>query len=188
MSHRKSDLGIPCARKICQSSARACTHKIAIVRQSLADVAHHRVRQARLAEFREVLNDETLARVSTAKPRHGRPWRGSALGTRRKHPSEPRHSDEKARSHNHHSGDEYSQARKQQRVAQEYMHTPASPYLPCAGLIMASQVIALGLIPDTGTITNYFRSGAHALMPGQRRRSVRDFAAGSDVMSLCPLL
>jgi len=27
MSHRKSDLGIPCPRKICQSSARACTHK-----------------------------------------------------------------------------------------------------------------------------------------------------------------
>ena len=26
MSHRKSDLGIPCLRKICQSSARACTH------------------------------------------------------------------------------------------------------------------------------------------------------------------
>src|SRR5215510_12205773 len=27
MSHRKSDLGIPCPRKICQSSARACTHR-----------------------------------------------------------------------------------------------------------------------------------------------------------------
>src|SRR5258708_24646692 len=27
MSHRKSDLGIPCTRKICQSSARAWTHK-----------------------------------------------------------------------------------------------------------------------------------------------------------------
>src|SRR5215813_6760845 len=27
MSHRKSDLGIPCPRKICQSSVRPCTHK-----------------------------------------------------------------------------------------------------------------------------------------------------------------
>ena len=57
----------------------------------------------------------------------------SALGTRRKPPSEPRHSDEQARNHKHHSGDEHGQARKQQKVAQEYMHTPASPYLPCAG-------------------------------------------------------
>ena len=31
MSHRKTDLGIPCPRKICQSSARACTHKRADV-------------------------------------------------------------------------------------------------------------------------------------------------------------
>jgi len=38
-----------------------------------------------------------------------------------------RHSDEQARNDNHHSGDEESQARKQQKVAQEYMHTPASP-------------------------------------------------------------
>src|SRR5215831_6859989 len=28
MSHRKSDLGIPCPQKICQSRARPCTHKI----------------------------------------------------------------------------------------------------------------------------------------------------------------
>src|SRR5262249_58174570 len=69
-------------------------------------------------------------RVPTANPRQGRPWGGSALGTRGKPPSEPRHSDEKARNHNHHSGDEYSQARKQQKVAQEYMHTPASLYRP----------------------------------------------------------
>src|SRR5262249_30172649 len=26
MSHRKSDLGIPCPRKICQSSVSSCTH------------------------------------------------------------------------------------------------------------------------------------------------------------------
>jgi hypothetical protein len=44
-------------------------------------------------------------------------------------------------------------------------------------VIMTSQVIALGLMPDTGTITNYF---AQALMP------VRDVATGSDVMRLCP--
>ena len=29
---------------------------------------------------------------------------------------------------------------------------------------MTSQVIALGLMPDTGTITNYFAAGAQALM------------------------
>jgi hypothetical protein len=67
-----------------------------------------------------------------------------------------RHSDEKTRNHNHHSGDEYSQARKQQKVVQEYTHTPASPYLPLCGVIMTSQAIAVGLMPDTGTITNYF--------------------------------
>src|SRR5262249_14673019 len=37
MSHRKSDLGIPCPRKICQSSARACTHKIATDWRSSGD-------------------------------------------------------------------------------------------------------------------------------------------------------
>jgi hypothetical protein len=38
-------------------------------------------------------------------------------------PSEPRQSaDEQARNHNHHSGDEYGQAGKQQEVAQEIEH------------------------------------------------------------------
>src|SRR6516164_5903126 len=40
MSHRKSDLGIPCLRKICQSSARACTHKIGADRISALDVRY----------------------------------------------------------------------------------------------------------------------------------------------------
>src|SRR5215813_2506579 len=31
MSHRKSDLGIPCTRKICQSSARVQTHKTYLI-------------------------------------------------------------------------------------------------------------------------------------------------------------
>jgi hypothetical protein len=47
-----------------------------------------------------------------------------------RHDTQTRHSDEEARNHDHHSGDEESQAGKQQKVAQEYMHTPASPYLP----------------------------------------------------------
>jgi hypothetical protein len=47
-----------------------------------------------------------------------------------RHDTQTRHSDEEARNHDHHSGDEESQAGKQQKVAQEYMHTPASPYIP----------------------------------------------------------
>src|SRR5215469_5852637 len=75
---------------------------------------------------------QNRARASTAKtPPLGDRGGVSALGTRRKHPSEHEiHSDEQARNHDHHSGDEESQAGEQQKVAQEYMHTPASLYLP----------------------------------------------------------
>src|SRR6516225_5319614 len=38
MSHRKTDLGIPCPRKICQSSARACTHKSALCKRGSVNV------------------------------------------------------------------------------------------------------------------------------------------------------
>ena len=55
------------------------------------------------------------------------------LGTRRSSlptfpPSEPRQSaDEQARNRNHHSSDEYGQARKKQKVTREKTHTVASP-------------------------------------------------------------
>jgi hypothetical protein len=48
---------------------------------------------------------------------------------------------------------------------------------------MPSQVIALGLMPDTGTITNYF---AQALMPVSGGGPFA-IATGSDVMRLCSL-
>src|SRR6516225_9985085 len=38
MSHRKTDLGIPCPRKICQSSARACPHKSALCKRGSVNV------------------------------------------------------------------------------------------------------------------------------------------------------
>jgi hypothetical protein len=89
--------------------------------------------QAVLAGHRDRVPSRLCVSVNSKTPPWGDRGGVSALGTRRKPPSEPRHSDEQARNHKHHSGDEYGQARKQQKVAQEYMHTPAPPYLPCAG-------------------------------------------------------
>src|SRR5262249_21662831 len=64
-------------------------------------------------------------------PAIGRPWRGlCARYTEEEASIRARRSDEQARNHHHHSGDEYCQASKQQKVTQEYRHTPASPYLP----------------------------------------------------------
>src|SRR5262245_39107576 len=64
MSHRKSDLGIPCSQKICQSSARSCTHKSGFAEPSVQgllfpDIDHLRFRQVRgvprvdMREFRD---------------------------------------------------------------------------------------------------------------------------------------
>ena len=105
-----------------------------------------------------------------SNPAIGRPWRGLCARYTEEAAIRARHSDEQARNHNHHSGDEYSQARKQHKVAQEYMHTPASPYLPaCWGDHDIS-----GYCPwfDARHWNHHelFRSGAQALVPGQRRR------------------
>src|SRR5215813_6381844 len=73
---------------------------------------------------------EPRASVSSKNPAIGRPWRGFCARYTEKASIRARDSDEQAPHHDHHSGDEESQAREQQKVAQEYKHTPASPYLP----------------------------------------------------------
>jgi len=119
--------------------ARPLAIALAILGKRDACLRDRRRRQTPLSDLGGVIGrhafPQKLARRSTAKtPPLGDHGGVSALGTQRKHPSEhgtqTRHSDEEARNHDHHSGDEYSQAGKQQKVAQEYMHTPASPYLP----------------------------------------------------------
>jgi hypothetical protein len=94
--------------------------------------------------------------------------RGGVSALRSKPPSEPRHSTEQARNHHRHSGDEYSQARKQQKVAQEYRHTPASRYLLCAGHLdtpryLDTPSIVLGLLSESRTITDYLMPASLAL-------------------------
>jgi len=73
---------------------------------------------------------EPRASVNSKNPAIGRPWRGFCARYTEEASIRARDSNEQARNHDHHSGDEESQAREQQKVAQEYMHTPASPYLP----------------------------------------------------------
>src|SRR5215831_17722978 len=73
---------------------------------------------------------EPRASVNSKNPAIGRPWRGFCARYTEKASIRARDSDEQTRNHDHHSGDEESQAREQQKVAQEYRHTPASPYLP----------------------------------------------------------
>ena len=70
---------------------------------------------------------EPRASVSSKNPAIGRPWRGFCARYTEEASIRARDSNEQARNHNHHSGDEDSQAGKQQKVAQEYKHTPASP-------------------------------------------------------------
>jgi|SRR6516164_624353 hypothetical protein len=117
-----------------------------------------------------------IPRVSNSKtpPRNDR---GGALvlGTRRSlslsPPSEPRQSaDEQARNHNHHAGDEYGQAGKQQKVTREKTHSRASPLPPCAASILTLRGIALRLLPDSGAITKYFTQ--HASPPRRRDHSI----------------
>src|SRR5262245_57217682 len=91
-------------------------------------------------------------------------------------PSEPRQSaDEQARNHNHHAGDEYGQAGKQQKVAHEKTHPRAFPLPPCAASMLTRRGIALRLMPDSRSITNYFALalvlwGAGFLQWGYSRR------------------
>src|SRR5262249_53702127 len=92
-------------------------------------------------------------------------------------PSEPRQStDEQARNHNHHAGDEYGQAGKQQKVTREKTHSRASPLPPCAASILTLRAIALRLLPDSGAITKYFTQHAS---PPRRDHSITSSARAS---------
>src|SRR5262245_21323006 len=61
MSHRKSDLGIPCPRKICQSSARARTHEFAFYKRGSVNVRF-------APKATEVLRCRELTRCATKRP------------------------------------------------------------------------------------------------------------------------
>src|SRR5262249_26250481 len=95
-------------------------------------------------------------------------------------PSEPRQSaDEQARNHNHHAGDEYGQAGKQQKVTREKTHSRASPLPPRAASLLTLRATALRLLPDSGAITKYFTQ--HASPPRRRDHSITSSARASSV-------
>jgi hypothetical protein len=69
---------------------------------------------------------------------------------------------EQARNRDHHSSDPRGQASKQQKVAQEKRHTPASPITsPVQGYVDIPTYF-LGSMPDSRTITNYFAAAGPA--------------------------
>src|SRR5262249_5644827 len=99
---------------------------------------------------------EARASVNSKNPAIGRPGGVSALGTLRKHPSE--HDIQMSRLATTITIPVMSTAKQENSTTSlRIIPIPPPPLtFPRAGVTMTSQAMALGLMPDTGTITNYF--------------------------------
>src|SRR5215469_17252748 len=100
---------------------------------------------------------QNRARASTAKtPPLGDRGGVSALGTRRKHPSE--HEIQMSRLATTITIPVMRRAKQEnsRRSLRSICILPPPLTFPPCREIMTSRVLALGLMPDTGTITNYF--------------------------------